>query len=153
MPIQYMVLDRGTFVYARAYGTLTVADLVEHESTVLEDPEVQSGYRQLLDCRWVKEDGVDGSAARALSEVHTAHRSRLNGSRYAIVTHSAQWFHMGAAYPSSHYGLTLIIFNDPSTACIWLGVDYENLADYSWLDRAKTAPSRVWMVEVPSPTV
>lgn len=146
MPIQYIVLDEGMLVYARAYGVLTQEDLVAHERTVLDDAHVRRGFKQLLDCRWVKEDLIDSGAVAALSDVHSQRKSRLNGSRYAIVTHNAVWFQVGSHYDCDHYGMTMIVFNDPSTACIWLGVDYRDIAEYGWLDVSLSTPRPSWMV-------
>jgi hypothetical protein len=148
MSIQYIVLDQGMLVYARAYGTLAREDLIEHEQAVLQDPRVKRGFKQLLDCRWVKEDLIDGAVVSALSELHAEHKARLSGSRYAIVTHNAAWFHVGSQYDCDHYGMTMIVFNDPSTACIWLGVDYRDIAQFGWLDVPLATPRRSWMVSV-----
>jgi len=130
MPIQYVLLDHGNFVYARAYDNLTAEDLVHHESALLRDPGLAPGYRQLLDCRWAGDDQVDESALAPMAEVHCANLTMVKGARYAVVAHSLAWFQIGAQYRCEDYGMTMIIFNDPSTACIWLGVDYGQLSEY-----------------------
>ncbi|MBN1249738.1 MAG: hypothetical protein JXC32_18895 [Anaerolineae bacterium] len=148
MPIQYIVLDHGMLVYARAHGTLTREDLLAHERNVLQDKCISRGYKQLLDCRWVKEDLVDSGVVAALTELHAQHKSRINGSRYAIVTHNAAWFQVGSQYDCDHFGMTMIVFNDPSTACIWLGVDYRDIAQYGWFDVSLATPRRSWVARV-----
>ena len=150
MPIQYVLLERGSFVYARAYGTLTVQDLIEHEQALLQDPDLARGYRQLLDCRWVSDDQIDESVLTQLAGVHSRHMSSVKGSRYAVVAHSVQWFRIGSHYRCEQYGMTMIIFNDPSTACIWLGIDYRQLADYRWSKIPVLASSRQWPVVAPA---
>ena len=148
MPIHYIVLDEGSLVYACASGVLTEEDLLAHEKRVLADTAVTPGYKQLLDCRWVKEDTIDRGVVAVLAGLHAQHRARLTGSRYAIVTHSASWFEVGSAYACDQYGMTMIVFNDPNTACIWLGVDYRDVAEYGWLDVYVPAPQRLWAVGV-----
>jgi len=54
---------------------------------------------------------------------------KLRGARYAIVAHGAQWFNLGSQYRCGQAGVTLIVFNDPGTACIWLGVNYAELSE------------------------
>jgi len=149
MPIQYVLLEHGSFVYARAYGALTVQDLIEHEQVLLQDPDLGRGYRQLLDCRWVSDDQIDESAPVHLAWVHSRNMSSVKGSRYAVVAQSVQWFQIGAHYRCERYGMTMIIFNDPSTACIWLGVDYRQLADHRWSKVPVLAHNRLWPVAVP----
>jgi len=150
MPIQYALLEHGSLVYARAYGTLTAQDLIEHEQALLQDPDLARGYRQLLDCRWVSDDQTDESVITQLAHVHSRNISSVKGSRYAVVAHSVQWFQIGAHYRCEQYGMTMIIFNDPSTACIWLGIDYRHLEDYRWSQIPVSAPRRHWPVAVPA---
>ena len=150
MPIQYVLLEHGSFVYARAFGTLTAQDLIEHEQALLQDPDLGRGYRQLLDCRWVSDDQIDESVLTPLASVHSRNMSSVKGSRYAVVAHSVQWFQIGAHYRCEQYGMTMIIFNDPSTACIWLGVDYRQLADYRWSKIPVFPPNRQWPAAVPA---
>ena len=127
MPIDYVIIDQGSFLYTRAYGNVQVADIVAHEQRLLADPRVASGYRQLLDCRWVSEDSDADELLRSLAEAHSCANPRLRGARYAIVAHGSQWFNLGSQYRCGLAGVTLIVFNDPGTACIWLGVDYNEL--------------------------
>lgn len=149
MPIHYTVLDRGHFVYARASGPLTTEALVAHERRVLQDPRVLRGYKQLLDCRWIDEDHVDGRISAVLAELHTQHRARLSGSRYAVISYNAAWFQNGGCDAvGASSDLTLIVFNDPRTACIWLGVDCEHLVPSGWADLPTALPQRRKMVEV-----
>ena len=149
MPIQYVLLDHGSFVHARAYGTLTAQDLIEHEQVLLQDPDLARGYRQLLDCRWAGDDQIDESVLTQLADVHSRNVPLVKASRYAVVAHSAQWFLIGAHYRCEQHGMTMIIFNDPSTACIWLGMNHQHLADHRWPEIPVAAPSLTWPVAVP----
>jgi hypothetical protein len=150
MSIHYTVLDQGRFVYARANGSLTTEMLVAHERRVLQDPRVQCGHKQLLDCRWIDEDHVDGRINLVLAELHDQYRARLSGSRYAVITYNAAWFRNGACDTAGSSDLTIIVFNDPRTACIWLGVDCEHLVPSGWADLPTALSQRRKMVEVPA---
>jgi hypothetical protein len=150
MPIQYIVLEQGMLVYARAYGSLDTEDLVEHERSILQDKSVKNGFKQLLDCRWVKADLIYTDVVTVLRQLHSQHKARLRGARYGIVTHNTTWFQIGTLYDCDRYGMTMIVFNDPSTACIWLGVDYDDIVQYVWLDVAPMASERAWVAEVPA---
>lgn len=128
MPIEYTTLDQGTFIYTRAYGNVQVADIVAHEQRLLTDPRVGPGYRQLLDCRWVSDDSDADDLLRSLADIHSRANMKLRGARYAVVAHGSQWFNLGSQYHCGLAGVTLIVFNDPGTACIWLGANYTELS-------------------------
>lgn len=134
MPIEYVIKDKGSFVYAHGHGAVQASDIVVHEQRLLADPRVAAGYRQLLDCRWVSEDANADELLRSLADVHARAAAKLHGARYAIVAHGSQWFNLGSQYRGGQAGVTLIVFNDPGTACIWLGADPTELAG-TWLRR------------------
>lgn len=136
MSIDYVILDQGTFVYARGWGALTDDDVIAHERRVMADPRVRRGFRQLLDYRWVVDDRVGEELLTRLREVHAHAKAKVHGARYAVVAHSAHWFRLGNAYPCDQLGMTCIVFNCPSTAGIWLGVNDIDMAD-------------AWSVELP----
>ena len=138
MPIDYMILDEGSFVYARGRGALTGDEVAAHERALMADPRVKRGFRQLLDLRWVAEDSVGEELLDRLSVIHTEARAKISGARYALVAHGAHWFRLGNAYRCEQYGMTWIVFNCPSTACIWLGTDYTDIME-------------VWGLELPLP--
>jgi len=140
MPIEYFVTDKGSLVCTYAYGKVLAADIVVHEQRVLADARVTAGYRQPFDCRWVSEDADADELLRSLAEAHARPGAKLRGARYAIVAHGAQWFNLGSQYRCGQAGVTLIVFNDPGTACIWLGANYTELSE-RWLDLP--APSLV----------
>ena len=129
MTIDYAVLDQGSLVYARARGPVTGADLINHERKLLADPCIKRGYRQLLDYRWVADDAIEEGFLDRLAETHARGRLKLRGARYAMVAQGSRWFSLGNKYHCEPYGMTLIVFNDPSTACIWLGADFADLVE------------------------
>lgn len=128
MSLCYAVLNEGTFVYAVAGGVLTETDLIQHERTVLTDPRVVRGFRQLLDCRAARSDTLRTELLLAgLEEVRARGAGKLHGARYAVVGHNAWWFDARLQERWEAPGMTIIAFNDPSTACVWLGIDYRAL--------------------------
>lgn len=149
MPIQYTVLNRGMLIYACAHGKLTPDDLIEHERSILKNDRIQRGFKQLLDCRWVTADLIDRSVLTSLSQLHARHAAQVHGSRYAVVTHNAAWFEVGTHCAWADFGMTTIVFNDPSTACIWLGVDYGEISRLRQLDvPVATGARSSWLVDV-----
>jgi hypothetical protein len=127
MTVEYIVSDRGSFVYARADGVLTETDFLKHERALSEDAEVRCRYRHLLDVRHVTEHSVD--SARLLVGLKRLLQAtpKIRGSRCAVVAHDSWWFDVGFQRQCESHGLTLIAFNDPATACVWLGVSYAQL--------------------------
>lgn len=131
MPIDYVIMDKGSLVYTHGYGIVQATDIVAHEARLLADPRVAAGYRQLLDCRWVSEESDAAELLRSLADVHSRAGVKLQGARYAIVAHGSEWFNQGSAYGRGNACVTLIVFNDPGTACIWLGANYTELPAYT----------------------
>jgi hypothetical protein len=142
MPIDYVVLDQGSLVYSHGYGVVAGADLVEHEQKLMADPHVARGFRQLLDCRWVAEEPLSDGLSDELADVHGQAKSKVNGARYAVVAHGSRWFSLGSQYQCDQYGMTMIVFNDPGTACIWLGADYRDLVQRWGIEVPLAAPIR-----------
>ena len=139
MPLEYVVLHQGTFVYTRAHGILTDDDLILHEQELAADPHVAPGFRQIIDCRWVADDRVTEALVPRLTRLHAKVVDKIRGARYAIIAHSDQWFEVGTLYRGDPFHITLIVFNEPSTACIWLGVDLNTLRIHH-ADREPTPP-------------
>lgn len=141
MPIDYIIMDKGSLVHAHGYGTIQASDVVAHEQRLLADSRVTPGFRQLLDCRWVSDETIADDLLRSLANVHEHAGSKVYGARYAVVAHGAQWFNLGSQYRCGEVGVTLIVFNDPGTACIWLGANYPDLAGH-WLNVPVPTSSR-----------
>jgi hypothetical protein len=136
MTVAYIVLDQGSLVYARADGVLTADEFIAHEQALIADSEVTCRYRHLLDMRRVTGQDVDGSRLLAGLQHVQASTQKIAGSRCAVVAHDACWFNIRFQRQCEAHGLTLIAFNDPATACLWLGVDYAHL-----MRKALTGPS------------
>ena len=127
MTVEYIVSDHGSFVYAHVRGVFTEAAFLEHERTLSVDPAIRCGYRHLLDVRYVTEHRLD--APRLLKGLRRLQQAtpKVLRSRCAVVAHEAWWFDVGFQRQCEAHGLTLIAFNDPATACVWLGVNYTQL--------------------------
>jgi hypothetical protein len=124
MAVAYTVFDHGTFVYAQMEGIVTEAELIGHERALVEDPGVRARFRQLLDVRRVSGPCLDrAQLLEGLDRVRKC-AGKISGSRCAVIAHDAWWFNVQFQRQCEKYGSTMIAFNDPATACLWLGVDY-----------------------------
>ncbi len=123
MSITYEIVEgvQGV-VYTRATGVVDDTDLLAHEQALLADAEVESGFRQLLDFRWVHEERITEAVVEPLLRLHRRYRHKLTWSHYAVVALSATWFRLGALYSRRSDRVSMIVFNEPTTACIWLGI-------------------------------
>ena len=126
MPITYELMDEsGRFVYSRATGVLTDVELLSNEERLLKDSRICPGFRHLLDLRWVRDDRVTERVVDLLRLLHERYHDKVQHASYAVVAHSALWFRMGTCYSRHSELASLIVFNDPMTACTWLGLrDY-----------------------------
>lgn len=124
MTITYELVE-GTqdVIYTRASGVVGDDDLLAHERALLTDARIEAGFRQLLDLRWVREDRVTEAVVEPLLRLHRQYRHKLTWAHYAVVALSATWFRLGALYSQRSDRVSMIVFNEPLTACIWLGID------------------------------
>jgi hypothetical protein len=123
MTLTYELIDETQgIVYTRATGVVGDADILAHERALLNDPRIQPGFRQLLDLRWVREDQITEQVVEPLLALHRRYRQKLTWSHYAVVALSSAWFRLGAHYSRRSEHVSMIVFNEPNTACIWLGI-------------------------------
>lgn len=124
MSIMYEIIDETQgIVYARATGIVRDGDILAHEEALLEDSRVKRGFRQFMDFRWVREDRITEQVVEPLLLLHRRYRHKLTWSHYAVVAISSTWFRLGSLYSQRSDRVSMIVFNEPTTACIWLGID------------------------------
>jgi len=121
MPVQYRVDRAGRMVFSRAWGTLTVEDLLQHQNELRADPLVQPGFNQIFDLRDVTHHEISASDVRRLALYSPFDAT----SRRAIVATTEREFglaRMGEMILGGRSG-TIRVFRDYHEACRWLGID------------------------------
>ena len=68
-------------------------------------------------------DRISEGVIEPLLSLHRLYRDKLACSHYAIVALDSLWFRLGARYSQLNERVSMIVFNEPTTACIWLGID------------------------------
>lgn len=122
MPSSVRVSESGDFAYVRIYGVWTYRDLVAVWETFLGEPRLIGGFCDLFDTTQVTRVEVTREDILRYYDLTMQRPERLP-RRSAVVAHSDQAWELlkiwEQALPAMH---TVIVFNDLSMACQWLGV-------------------------------
>ena len=121
MPVTYQIDKSLQLVLTTAYGVITEEDTLAHQRTLLQDPEFEPTFNQLVDMRRATEIVVSASAVLRLYVTELF----AEGTRRAIVF-SEQESTPGTAEFSQivrDFGRSDIrVFNDLEEARGWLGL-------------------------------
>ena len=125
MPVKYKIHDNGKYVYAKATGKLTPAEIINYVQKVRMNSEIKEGYKELFDVRFITESKVTiESFAEIIKEV-IADEKRISRNKLAIVVSNPDSFDKAKSYetmvPEEKH--KVIVFNTLEIAKIWLNVD------------------------------
>jgi hypothetical protein len=143
MPIKYIVVDNGNLVIERWKGKISHDELLEHERQQLKDRSIKRGAKVLVDAREASLPETTINGIRELADLYVKLQNRATTSKCALLVSNSIWpqakaFELGG----ERYGLTIITFNDLSTACSWLGIDLDMAKDHlKELSAGKTTAS------------
>jgi hypothetical protein len=131
MPVKYIVVDNGNLVIERWKGKISDAERLEHERQQLKDRSIKRGARVLVDARQASFRETTLNGLHELTDLYVKLQSRLTASKCALLVSDKDWplakaFETGA----DKRGLTIITFNELSTACSWLGIDLRMVRDH-----------------------
>ncbi len=131
MPVKYIVVDKGNLVIERWMGKISHTELLEHERQQLGDRSVKRGARVLVDARKASfpETTLDG--LHELTDLYVKLQSKTSTSKCALLVSDKAWSQAKAFETGGEkHGLTIITFNELSTACAWLGIDLRIARDH-----------------------
>ena len=125
MPVKYKIHDNGKYVYAKATGKLTPAEIIDYLHKVKTNSKIKEGYKELFDVRFITESKVTiASFARIIKEV-IADEKRIFRNKLAIVVSKLDSFDKAKIYekmgPEEKH--KVIVFNTLDIAKTWLNVD------------------------------
>jgi hypothetical protein len=133
MPIQYSVSDDGHFIHATASGIVTAQEFIEYEIGHAVDERIRTPLSELL----VIEPGAFRQIAtkdilkvieqrRDLPEPVVTHRCAIVVAVSDLHAWDLAKFYEGMF--RLHYPQVVIVFADPITARIWLGMEEDKAA-------------------------
>lgn len=127
MSIKYTVSADGTFVHATATDTLTLEEIKNFINDTEDDTHIKPGFIELFDVRMISESQIDFQALMEIRELILASSKYINHSKLAIVVGKKSSFENAREYEQlvSPDTQNVIVFNNISTAKIWLGVTSE----------------------------
>ena len=123
LPVHYAIYREQRLVISTALGRLTFAEVKEHQNQLLNDPEFNPEFNQLLDLSAVTDMDL------SIDEAKMAARRRMfsPASRRAILASRPAIYGMGRLLGAHHElaeGSSQVgIFYDLPSALEWLGLD------------------------------
>jgi hypothetical protein len=124
MPVKYIAADDGNLVIERWIGTISHAELLEHERQQLHDRSIKQGARVLVDARDASFPETTADILHEVTDLYVKLQNKASTSKCALLVSDKSWqqakvFETGG----EKYGVTIITFNELSSACAWLGID------------------------------
>jgi hypothetical protein len=131
MPVKYIVVDNGNLVIERWVGTVSHAELLEHERQHLDDRSIKRGAKVLVDARDASFPETTADGFREVADLYVKLRTMASTSKCALLVSNQTWPQAKALETGGEkYGVTIIMFNELSTACAWLGIDLRFALDH-----------------------
>jgi hypothetical protein len=131
----YRILDSGHILEVWA-GRITQEDLLEGERRELEDPNLPSAPRVLVDITRASFDpSIQERELGQLVDIYLHFRNKIAGARVAIV--AGKEFEKASLYGrlAGREKINVIVFITINTACVWLGVN--ELEVREWVKRTQ----------------
>ena len=139
MAIAYGIDEDSGTILEVWQGETSSAEWIQHVKRVLEDPDLPTGPKWLVEMRGGRlQSGTKLTDVGALAILLRASEGRIRGGRCAIIAgaESSADRLFTATIPGSI--LTSITFSEVHTACIWLGLQPEWI--HAWIQRLKAIP-------------
>ena len=140
MAIAYGIDEDSGTILEVWQGETSITDWARHVKSVLDDPDLPSAPKWLVDMRggWLQ-PGTRLTDVGALAILLMASEGRIRGGRCAIIAgaESSADRLLTAAIPGSL--LTAITFFQLHTACTWLGLHPDWIHD--WVQELKAGPA------------
>jgi hypothetical protein len=130
MGFKATIREEHDLVITRPHGRITNAELPAYYLNRVETGTIYPGLRELVDGRGIEEFGVDAAGQRALVDLLSAHRERLEGIRWAFIAEEPAMYGMFRMFEAQKSDLPFetAVFDDAAKAAEWLGVPPEVLA-------------------------
>jgi len=131
MPVKYIVLDTGNLVIERWKGKISDEERLAHERQQLKDRSIKRGARVLADAREASFLETTVNGLKKLTDLYVKLGNRAPVSKCALLVSSKDW-PIAKAFETGgeKHGLTVITFNELSTACSWLGIDLRMVREH-----------------------
>jgi hypothetical protein len=120
VPVSYRIDREGRTVFTKASGVVTDADVLEFQKRLGDDPDFETDFRQLADCRAIEEIALTRGGVEEASS-----RSPFGaGSLRAFVVSGDAAFGMARMFENLRHRARdeVRVFRDVEEARRWLGL-------------------------------
>ena len=120
MPVSYLIDRNRGLVLSRLAGTVTEAEMHEHNRKLRTDPDFDPSFRQLVDCTGLTEILIRTPTITAVSQ----NQFFTPGTRRAFIATSDVAFGLARmfALQAESSGQTIEVFRERRVAEEWLGI-------------------------------
>jgi len=121
MPLRYKILENGSLVYTRGDGIISHEDSVQHQKSLIEDPNVKAGYREVFDVRFCTAFKIDEQTIEEVIQVEESDPAKMRDVKCAVIANDQLLFKLQHLFESPEVE-TVIVFNELGTGAKWLNV-------------------------------
>ena len=123
MAIEYKVREQGKYIEAIATQTLTAEEVCEYITAIERNEGVKPEFVELFDVSGITQSQINGEGLEQIVKKIGGGPKGSRGKKIAIVVSSGTSFDRAKFIQQRIKGeYTVIVFNNRSTAEIWLGV-------------------------------
>jgi len=128
MPLEYTLLPKHAAILVRATGVVTVAEVVDHLTSLVADPDVPVPHVTLFDASEVVRLDLSEDDLVAITAFTVAHAPKSVARKLALVTRGEKGTERATQYErmAATFREQTTVFFHRRTACIWLGIPEES---------------------------
>jgi len=121
MAADFVINTDQKVVFSYGWGTLTLADIINHRTRLLQDARYCAEFRQIMNLADVDEIALSNS------EINVLARQRVfaTESRRALVVRSAIQYGLSRVFQGYAGAQNISIFHELKEAVAWVGVPIE----------------------------
>ena len=128
MPLKYEIIESKKLVYAKATGTVTFSDLMNHVAELCQDSKYKAPMKKLVDYRKIKTMDISMDEQKRFVEKKASAKELFSGEKCAIVAPTDFGFALARVHASLTGGAEwdTATFRDFNEALIWLGIELDD---------------------------
>ena len=128
MPFTYEIIESKKLIYAKAAGTVSFNDLLNHIDKLCQDPKYKAPMKKLVDYRQIKKMDLTMDEQEHFVDKKASVNELFAGEKCAIITPTDYGFALARVHAglSERSNRDTLIFRDFNEALTWLDVELDD---------------------------